>query len=264
VNFDSYTKLLFRRDGRVLHVAFNRPEQMNAFGDIMGPEVERFFGEVVHDDATAVIVLTGAGKAFSSGGDIDGMQRMIDEPASFQRVSARSHRLVFSMLDCPKPVIAKINGAATGLGASIALLCDLTYAAEHAKIGDPHVKVGLVAADGGALLWPQLVGFARAKEFLLTGNLLTAPQAERIGLINHSLPAAELDAAVDAMAQKLANGAGMAIQGTKVSINLALKQLALAVMPAAIALEDLSATSQDHAEAVRAFREKRPPVFTGR
>ncbi|CAN7770377.1 enoyl-CoA hydratase-related protein [Pseudorhodoferax sp. LjRoot39] len=264
MDFSSYEKLLLRRDGGVLYATFNRPEALNAFGDILGPEVERFFQEVVRDETTSVIVLSGAGKAFSAGGDIDGMQRMIDAPHTFQAVSQRSRRIVFSMLDCDKPVIAKINGAATGLGASIALLCDLTYAAAHAKIGDPHVKVGLVAADGGTLLWPQLVGFAKAREYLLTGDLLPAQEAERIGLINHCLPAEELDAAVDAMAQRLASGAGMAIRGTKASINIALKQIAQAVMPAAIAMEDVTAMSADHAEAVAAFREKRTPVFTGR
>jgi enoyl-CoA hydratase len=264
IDFDSYRRLTFRRDGGVLHVTFNRPDALNAFGEEMGPEVERFFQEVAHDATTAVVVLGGAGKAFSAGGDIDGMQKMIDEPLAFQRASQRSRRLVFSMLDCPQPVIAKINGAATGLGASVALLCDLSYAASHAKIGDPHVKVGLVAADGGTLLWPQLVGFAKAKEYLLTGDLLTAPEAERIGLINRCVPAEELDAVVDAMAQRLATGAGVAIRGTKASMNIALKQIANAVMPAAIAMEDVSAMSADHAEAVAAFREKRSPVFTGR
>lgn len=261
--YDNYEKLLFRRDGKVLHVTFNRPEQLNAFGSVMGPEFLRFLHEVGHDEATNVVVLTGMGKAFSAGGDIDGMQKMIDNPASFEQTSQRSLHIVHAILDCPKTMIAKLNGTATGLGASVALLCDLVYAASHAKIGDPHVKMGLVAGDGGALIWPQLIGFARAKQYLLTGDLLIAAEAERIGLINGCVPADGLDSVVDAMAQRLANGASKAINLTKTSINLALKQLANAVMPAAIAYEDLTARSEDHAEAVRSFREKRPPVFTG-
>jgi enoyl-CoA hydratase len=264
LNFDSYQKLAFRREAGVLHATFNRPEHLNAFGDVMGPEFLRFLNEVVLDNETRVIVLTGAGKAFSAGGDIDAMQRMIDIPGAFEETSARSRLIVSAMLACPKPIIAKVNGAATGLGASVALLCDLVYAASHAKIGDPHVKMGLVAGDGGALIWPQLVGFARAREYLLTGDLMTAAEAERIGLINRSVPAEELDATVDAMATRLAQGATKAISWTKTSVNLVLRHLESIVMPAAIAWEDLSARSQDHAEAVRSFREKRPAVFTGR
>lgn len=262
--YEGYEKLLFRREGRVLHVTFNRPDKLNAFGDVMGPEFLRFVTEVARDEDTHVVVLTGAGKAFSAGGDIEGMQRMVESPVVFERTSARSRAIVYAMLDCPKVLIAKLNGAATGLGASVALLCDLAYAATHAKIGDPHVKMGLVAGDGGALIWPQLIGFARAREYLFTGDLLEAPEAERLGLINRSVPAAELDATVDAMAQRLANGAFKAISLTKASVNLALRHLADTVMPAAIAYEDLTARSHDHAEAVRAFREKRQPVFQGR
>lgn len=264
MDFASYQKLLFQREDKVLHVTLNRPEQGNAFGEIMGPEVLRFFEEVAHDPETAVVVLTGAGKHFSSGGDIDGMERQLANPAEFQAVSDRSRRIVNAMLDCPKVLIAKLNGAATGLGASVALLCDIVIAAEHARIGDPHVKVGLVAGDGGALIWPQLIGFARAKEYLLTGDLIPAPEAAAMGLISRAVPAAELDQTVASLAHRIANGATKAVSWTKATTNIALKQLAVAVMPAAIAYEDLSAYTEDHAEAVRAFRAKRAPVFTGR
>ena len=160
-------------------------------------------------------------------------------------------------------MIAKVNGAAVGLGATIALFCDLIYAADNAKIGDPHVKVGYVAGDGGAVIWPQLIGYARAKEYLLTGDLLTGAEAARIGLINRALPADQLDAAVDEIAQKLANGASRAIQWTKLSVNTTLKQVAQQVMDASLAYEALSNLTKDHQEAVNAFREKRAPRFTG-
>ena len=104
-----------------------------------------------------------------------------------------ARRIVFRMLECDKPIIARVNGHAVGLGATVALLCDIIIAAEHAKIGDPHVNAGLVAGDGGALIWPQQIGFARAKEYLFTGDLMTATEAERVGLINHVVPAEQLD-----------------------------------------------------------------------
>jgi enoyl-CoA hydratase len=148
-----------------------------------------------------------------------------------------------------------------GLGATIALLCDVVFAAEHAKIGDPHVSVGLVAGDGGAFIWPQRIGYARAKEYLLTGELVPAPKAEAMGLINHSLPAAELDAAVDSLCQRLLNGSRNAIRWTKVTINLELKRIAHAVMDAGIAYEAVTIRSADHREAVDALQNKRVPVF---
>jgi enoyl-CoA hydratase len=209
------------------------------------------------------LVLTGAGRAFSAGGDIEHMQRLIDQPNLFLDGMAAAKRIVFSLLDCPKPVIAKVNGAAVGLGATIALFSDLIYAADTAKFGDPHVKVGYVAGDGGAVIWPQLIGYARAKEYLLTGDLLTGAEAARIGLINRALPADQLDAAVDEIAQRLANGASRAIQWTKLSVNTTLKQVAQQVMDTSLAYEALSNLTKDHQEAVNAFREKRAPRFTG-
>jgi enoyl-CoA hydratase len=156
-----------------------------------------------------------------------------------------------------------VNGAAIGLGATLALFCDIIFAANHAKIADPHVKVGFVAGDGGAVIWPQLIGYARAKEYLLTGDALTGAQAAQIGLINHAVPAEDLDKAVDEFAQRLAAGASRAIQWTKLSVNIGLKALATSILDASIAYEALSNLTKDHQEAVNAFREKRPPRFTG-
>ena len=259
----SFEAILLRRDGFVLHAMLNRPQAMNAFDARMHVEIERLFTEAAVDDEVRVIVLTGAGRAFSAGGDVEQMQRAIDRPQEFLKGMADGKRLIFAMLDCPKPVIAKVNGAAMGLGATLALFSDIIIAANQAKIGDPHVKVGYAAGDGGALIWPQLIGYARAKEYLLTGDPLTGEEAARIGLINRAVPAEDLDRTVDEFAKRLAAGAPLAVQWTKLSVNAGLKQLAATVLETSFAFEALSNRTRDHQEAVNAFREKRSPRFNG-
>jgi len=264
MNFSDYRAITFRRDGRVLHATFNRPDTLNAFNEELEEDVSRLFVEVATDDETAVLVLTGAGRAFSAGGDFEQMQRAIDDPDLFHQGAANGKRMLFALLDCPKPVIAKVNGPAMGLGATIALFSDIIIAAEHAKIADPHVRAGYAAGDGGAVIWPQLIGYARAKEYLMTGDALTGEEAARIGLINRAVSAANLDGVVNELAQRLANGASRAIQWTKLAVNIRLKQVAHAVLDASFAYEALSNLTEDHQEAVNAFREKRPPRFNGK
>lgn len=264
MDFSNYKAMTFRRDGRVLHGTFNRPDSLNAIDRDLQYDLDRLFLDVTEDDETHVLVITGAGRAFSAGGDVEYMQQAIDDPESFRRESDRGKQRIFAMLDCPKPVIAKVNGAAAGLGATIALLSDVVFAANHAKISDPHVLVGYAAGDGGALIWPALVGYARAKHYLFTGEPVTGEEAARIGLIWQALPAAELDQAVDEYAQRLANGASKAIQWTKLSVNIGLKSLAQAMLDASFAYEVLSQQTRDHQEAVNAFRERRQPRFEGK
>jgi enoyl-CoA hydratase len=264
MELSSYSTLQLERQGRLLRVSFNRPEFMNAINEEAHQELARFFQEVATDPLTDVVILTGVGRAFSAGGDLAHIQHMIDDTTIFIDDIPNVKRIVFGILDCPKVLIAKINGAAIGLGATIALLCDVIFAAESAKIGDPHVKIGFAAGDGGAFIWPHLIGHARAKEYLMTGRALTAAEAARIGLINHAVPSADLDRMVDEFAQELLKGAMRAIQWTKLSVNIGLKQLAHAVLDASVAYEALSNATSDHQEAVRAIREKRDPRFTGK
>lgn len=259
VDFTRYQTILHERRGRVLTLILNRPDTLNAVNAATHGELTRIFDDAADDADSDVVVLTGAGRAFSSGGDIPWMQTMID--GGFGQTAREAKRIIMSLLDCDKPVIAKVNGHATGFGATLALFCDVIFAAESARIGDPHVNVGFTAGDGGAVIWPQLIGYARAKEYLMTGDLMTATEAARIGLINHAVPAGELDARVDAFADRLASGAPVAIRTTKASVNIGLKQLAATVMDACLAHETLSNATADHQEAVNAFREGRKPIF---
>jgi enoyl-CoA hydratase len=261
--YEGYEHLAFERRGRILTVTMNRPEVKNAANVRMHNELSRVFRDVAQDAEADVIVLTGAGDAFSAGGDIRAMQDKIADRAKWVDTVNEARGIFYGMLELDKPLIARVNGAAVGLGATLAVYCDIVIASDNAVFGDPHVKVGLVAGDGGALMWPLLMGFQRAKEYLLTGDTLTATQAERFGLVNHVVPAAELDARVYALAEKLAGGPKLAVGWTKRAINHTLKQLALSTFEYGISLETQSQMTRDHEEAVRAFAEKRKPRFTG-
>ena len=261
--YDHYKTLAFELNDRIMTVYFNRPEKLNVFTAEMEREVCQFLHDGAIDKDFDVVILTGKGRAFSAGGDIEEwMLPNVQDPGSAEPILPK--RTVFALLDFPKPILAKLNGHAIGLGATIALYCDVIFAAEHANIADPHVRVGLSAGDGGAIIWPQLIGYAKAREYLMTGEFVPAPKAEEIGLINYCLPADELDAAVDAFARKLLKGAMKAIVATKMTVNLSLRQIATAVMDASIGYELLTVHSRDHAEAVHAFIEKREPNFIGK
>ena len=254
IDLPAYSCILLSRRGRTLTITLNRPDVLNAFAAVMHIEIIDALRFAATDEGSDTVVLTGAGRAFSAGGDLSRMEECIADPSEFDREAADAKRIVFALLDMEKPVIARVNGHAVGLGATLALLCDVIFAVDTAKIGDPHVKVGLVAGDGGCVIWPQLIGFARAKEYLMTGDLLLAPEAARIGLINHSVPAAELDERVYGFCDKLNAGNVKAIRGTKITANLELKRIAHAVMDPGIAYEAISVRGDEHKQAVAAMK----------
>ena len=256
-----YTRLLLSRQGRLLTITMNRPELLNAVNLEMLEELADVFTYAAADPDSDVVVLTGAERAFSAGGDLEHIAGNAAHPEQFEYEARLAKRIVFSMLDLEKPLICRLNGHAVGLGATLALMCDVIFAVETAKIGDPHVALGLVAGDGGAAIWPQRIGFGRAKEYLMTGELLTAKKAEEIGLINHCVSADELDSAVSAFCDRMLKGATKAIRWTKVMVNIELKRIVHAMLDTGLAYEGLSAYSADHREGVRALQEKRKPVF---
>ena len=267
MDYSRYECLEIVNADRVPTVTLNRPETGNRIEHRFHVELQDVWADLARDDEVNAILLTGSGKYFSVGGNVKGMQDrpggdVFEEGAMLEPSGGR--RIVQNILDCEKPIVCAINGDCIGLAATVALLCDITVAAQAARIGDPHVKIGLVAGDGGAVIWPMLVGPNRAKEFLMRGNLIGAVEAERIGLVNYALPADEVLPRARALAQELADGAPWAIRWTKLAINKAIKDQFNLIMDASYALEMCTFQTSDHREAVRAFVEKRKPKFTGR
>jgi enoyl-CoA hydratase len=265
-DYDRYLEdLSVSREGGVLTLSLDNPENMNANTEPMHWALSRVWDDIDADPDVSVVIFTGAGeRAFSAGGDPRHMERTIGDVDHWSKVSGEAKRIIYGMLGCNKPVIARLNGHAIGFGATLALACDLIVGVEGARFGDPHCNIGLVCGDGGALLWPQRVGYARAREFLFTGRLVKMEEAAEIGLINYAVPREALDAKVAELADEIAAGAGRAIQMTKAVLNLPLRQAALSTMDLGMANEMLSSSSEDHREAVSALLEKRDPHFSGR
>ncbi|MDB5430067.1 MAG: enoyl-CoA hydratase/isomerase [Caulobacter sp.] len=262
--YDQYKALKIEMRGAALWITFNDPP-MNAMNDEAHHELSHVFRTISRDPAVRVVVITGAGdRAFSAGGNIQSMKDNIKNHARWVKGATEAREVVLNMLECDKPVVARINGHAMGVGATIALCSDITVMVDTAKIGDTHVKIGLVAGDGGALLWPHLVGITLARRYLLTGDLLTGKQAAEIGLVTQSCTAEELDGVVDGWVKRFETGATVALAGTKRALNMAIRQQAQGAMDAHMGLETYSQLSRDHEEAANAFLEKREPNFEGR
>jgi enoyl-CoA hydratase/carnithine racemase len=258
-NYKTLETIVVSKDNGVATVTLNRPDSRNAVSQRMHRELSEIWPQISVDPEIDVVVLTGAGKAFCAGGDVKAMDAGVFKQRGGMTTEARL--LITSLLEVEQPVIAAINGDAIGLGATLALFCDITVASESARIADPHVRVGLVAGDGGAVIWPHLIGPNRAKEFLMRGNMLNGAEAARIGLVNYAVPAGEVMKKANELARELADGPRWAIRWTKVSVNKALKESVNLVLDTSLAFEDITMNMPDHEEAARAFVEKRKPVF---
>lgn len=258
-----YRALRFERDGDVLCVAIEHPtSERNTVDEILHGELTRLFAELKREDAARAVLLTGRGRIFSAGGDFEWFPRL-DDLSKLEHLRRDAKQLIWDLLDVEVPIVAALNGPAVGLGASIALLCDVIFMADTATIADPHVRVGIVAGDGGAVIWPLVLGPARAKQYLLTGDPVDAQTAERIGLVNRVVPVGELDAEAMKFAQRLAAGAPLAVQYTKQAVNKLVKDALNTAFDFSTALEIVTFKSEDHREALAALREKRAPRFKG-
>lgn len=245
---------------RIATVTINRPEVKNAVDWRVHRGLEHLLLDLGHDPEVGAIVLTGVGDTFCAGGDLKHFYP--PDPGPLEGMRNRS--LNWALAQCEAPIVAAVNGAALGLGATLALSCDVIFMADTARLGDTHVRLGLTAGDGGQVIWPLLVGLHRAKEYLMTGKLLTGTEAERIGLVNYCVPRAELMERATAFARELADGAQASIRWTKMALNKLVYQNLNLMLDFGLASEFLCSSTADVAEARQAFVEKRKPRFTGR
>lgn len=240
------TDLVVTARGPVRLIELNRPEQLNSMSEELHSGLATVWEDLAADPEARVVVLTGRGRAFSAGGNFDIMTRVQRDRAFRQQNVDEARRIITGMVRCPLPVIAAVNGPAVGLGCSLALLSDLVLIADDAYVADPHVQVGLVAGDGGALVLPLLVGLTRAKELLFLGDRVSAQEAVRLGIANRAVPKEKLlDEAMD-LAERLAALPVQALRETKRAVNLHLERALATVLEPALLAERDSMRGPDH------------------
>ncbi len=259
--YENYQRLAFDRPApRVLRITFNRPERYNALDAIGHREITYVWREVDDDPDVDAVILTGAGKAFSAGGDFDMIDETIDDFEVRARTWKEARDLVYNIINCGKPIISAINGPAVGAGLVAGLMADISIVARSVSLTDGHTRLGVAAGDHAAIIWPLLCGMAKSKYYLLTCDRLSGEEAERIGLVSLCVDDDELQDRALEVAGKLAGGAQSAIRWTKYSLNNWLR-MAGPTFDTSTALEMLGFTSPDAREGVRALREKRDPNF---
>ncbi|MET0985963.1 MAG: enoyl-CoA hydratase-related protein [Steroidobacteraceae bacterium] len=267
IDYSRYKGLQLSQSDGIMTVTISNPGRKNAITPQQSDELMYIWDDVWRDPNVRVIILTGAGKDFCSGADVSALADGVLEstgPTPVHTASRAAKKHVYGILECEKPVLAKVRGVAYGLGVNLALACDMVFAAQGARFCDSHVKAGMVAGDGGVLLWPLLVGMHRAKQYLMTGEPVFADQAAEIGLINACLADQELDAHVQKMAETLRDLPPHAVNYTKMALNTALKQMTGAAFEMSLGYEIYSMGMKDFKEATTAFVEKRKGKFEGR
>ncbi len=263
-HFSSYADFEYidfdRRDNGVIVATFNRPDTLNSANVRLHREMSEIWHVVDADEQVRCVVVTGAGRAFSAGGDMGMIEEMTSSYEAMLVQWRDAGAIVENMISSRKPVISAINGVAVGAGLAIALMADISVMGESVRLTDGHVRLGVAAGDHGALVWPMLCGMAKAKYYLLTADFLDGREAERIGLVSKCVPDEQVLSEAIAIAERLATGSQLAIQWTKKALNGWYKQ-SMPIFGESLALEMLCFLGEDVKEGVAAIREKRPPHF---
>jgi enoyl-CoA hydratase len=261
MRYDEYQHLLFEHhpDG-ILLITINRPDVLNATNARLHWELSRVWRDIDDDPETNVVVITGKGRAFSAGGDLDMIEVMKGNHANISQAMREAGDIVYNMIDCSKPIISAINGVAVGAGLAVAFMADISIAAENMRITDGHLRLGVAAGDHAVIIWPLLCGMAKAKYYLMTADFIDGKEAERIGLVSLCVPNDQLMDKAFAVARTLAQGPQQAARFTKRALNNWLKMFGPA-FDASLAMEMLGFFSADVVEGVAAVKEKRRPTF---
>jgi enoyl-CoA hydratase len=243
--YDLPDELEVEVDGPIRIIRLNRPEQLNATNDLLHRGLADVFPQLDADPDARVAVITGNGRAFSAGGDFNYLDELTRDDALRRQTLVDGRRIVTGMIACRLPIVAAVNGPAVGLGCSLVALSDIVFMAESAHLADPHVMVGLVAADGGPVTWPLLTSLQLAKEYALTGDRIPAERAAAIGLVNHVCPDDEVLDQAMACAHRIAKLPKQASEDTKRILNLQLERAVLATLDFALTAEDRSFRSPE-------------------
>ncbi len=243
-------EIQIRADGPVRIVTLNRPEQLNATNAALHRGLSLVWRQLLEDADARVVILTGAGRAFSAGGDFAFMTKLQSDEKFREETMEEARTILLDMIRFPLPVIAAVNGPAVGLGCSLALSCDIVLISAEAHLADPHLNVGRVAGDGGAALWPLMTSMLRAKEFIFTDDRIGPEQAVQLGLANRVVPDAELMAEATKLAQRLARLPQRALRDTKRALNTHIEKAVAGPLEIALQAEMASMASPEHAERV--------------
>jgi len=249
-------ELTIEVSGGVHLVTLDRPASLNAVDTAMHRALHGVWHFLGDDPSVRAIVVTGRGRAFSAGGNLDHIVDLQRDRTLRRQDIDQARSIIVSLLDCPVPVVAAVNGPAVGLGCSIAIMADIVYMADSAYLADPHVAIGLTAGDGGAAVWPVLTSLTHAKEFLFTGDRIPASEAVRIGLATRTFPDDELLSSALAMGERLAALPRQALESTKQAVNMHLRRSALEVLDFALASEFTSFDTDEHQARVAQLRAK--------
>ena len=254
--YDLPGELTVEADGPVRTVTLSRPAELNAVNKELHWALANVWRQLAADSGARVVILTGAGKAFSAGGDLDWITSFLDDPVARDESLREGAQIIEEILRFPLPVIAAVNGAAVGLGCSVAVLCDIVLVSDRAFLADPHVSVGLVAGDGGAAFWPLLTPILRSREYLYTGDRIPAATAVELGLASRVVPAGELLPQARALARRLSAQPAEALTGTKRVANMYLSQALSGAMQAGFAAERATMATEAHRDRLLALRKK--------